>query len=1079
MRIKIALALAGLIPAGAQAAAADKPVIGPPPAWVKPVPLPAAPAGGEAPVRILLQDQQVSFETGRETVYVETAFKIQTPQGLAGAGNISFPWRPDKDVLTVHKLQILRGAQVIDVLASGQTFTVVRRETNLENSVLDGVLTATIQPEGLQVGDIVDLAVSVSSSDPVLNGHVESLGAAWNGLQIARAHLRMQWPTALGLRLRATAALPPLKPVKSGAMSSVELSLDNVEPLLRPKGAPARFVIARLVEASDFDSWSRIASLMAPLYDKAAAVAPQGPLRTELDRIRAASTDPKARAQAALTLVQDRVRYVLLAMGEGGLVPADAETTWSRRFGDCKGKTALLLALLHDLGIEAQPVLVSTVLGDGLDQRLPIVGLFDHVLVRATIGGHAYWLDGTRTGDHNLDAIRIPSFGWGLPVQPAGATLVRLLPPPLDRPSEEVAIRIDASGGITAPAPTRVETILRGDEALGMNLSLAAKAPDVRERALKDYWKERYDFIEPRKVNATFDAGAGEEHLTLEGDAKMDWRGEHYETDGTGIGYKADFARDPGPDRDAPFAVPYPLFERTVETILLPPHAGLFKPGDNIEVDQTSAGIEYRRHATLAGNVFTIERSARAVAPEFPAAAAPAAQAALTALSEKTAYLLEPHNYAMTAREQAATLAATPTDAYGFVARGNLLMARDRQDEAIADFTRALALEPKDVWALADRAFAHLWKNDAAAATVDLDAAAAIDPRNVVIFRARGLMAERKGASADAIAAFSRALELEPDDSFSLGHRVTAYRTAGDVAHALADSAALLKLKPDWTDGYLLRANLLRGSGRTDEALAEAAAATAANPDDVYAHVVAARIYAVYHKQAEAMREYDRAIAIKPESYIYLNRSLTREKEDLAGRRADIEAALKLDPKSSDALTAKARLIDDGGDRAAAIAAWTAALAASPEDSDMLIGRGIAYVRAGQDAPAERDFAAARARNAEPVALNNMCWTKAIAGVALQSALEDCDLALGKAPDTPGFLDSRGLVLLRLGRIDEAIAAYDKALAKRPSQPSSLFGRAAAWAKKGDKARSDADVAAALKADPNVRSEFERYGIRI
>ena len=72
-----------------------------------------------------------------------------------------------------------------------------------------------------------------------------------------------------------------------------------------------------------------------------------------------------------------------------------------------------------------------------------------------------------------------------------------------------------------------------------------------------------------------------------------------------------------------------------------------------------------------------------------------------------------------------------------------------------------------------------------------------------------------------------------------------------------------------------------------------------------------------------------------------------------------------------------------------------------------------------------------------------------------------------------------GLMLLRLGRLDEAIAAYGKALERRPNQPSSLFGRAAAWARKGDKAKADADIAAALKADPDVRTEFEGYGIRI
>lgn len=219
--------------------AADKPVMDLAPAWVKPVnPPPALAKADEAPVRILLSEQQVALEPGQQTVYCETSLKIQTPQGLA-AGNISLPWRPETDVLTVHKLLIRRGDQTIDVLKSGQTFTVLRREQNLESATLNGVVTANIQPEGLQVGDTLEFAASVSSSDSTLMGHVEQIAGAWNGFPIGRAHLRMQWPTSLPARLRQTASLPALKPTKLGDTSTVELSFDNVEPIIPPKGGAA------------------------------------------------------------------------------------------------------------------------------------------------------------------------------------------------------------------------------------------------------------------------------------------------------------------------------------------------------------------------------------------------------------------------------------------------------------------------------------------------------------------------------------------------------------------------------------------------------------------------------------------------------------------------------------------------------------------------------------------------------------------------------------------------------------------------------------------------------------------------
>lgn len=1195
--------------------AADKPVIGPAPAWVKPVtPSPAPVKADEAPVRILLSDQQIALEPGRQTVYSETSLKIQTPQGLA-AGNISLPWRPETDILSVHKLLIRRGDQTIDVLKSGQTFTVLRREQNLESATLDGLLTANIQPEGLQVGDTLEFAVSVSSSDPTLKGHIEQIAAAWNGLPIGRAHLRMEWPTNLPVRLRQTASLPALKPTKTGNTYTVELSLDNVEPIIPPKGAPPRYRIGRLVEVTDYASWADLGALMAPLYEKAAAIPAQGPLRSELERIQSLSPDPKVRTEAALALVQDRVRYVALEMGAGGYVPTDAETTWSRRYGDCKGKTALLLALLHAMGIGAEPVEVSTTFGDGLDARLPMVGLFNHVLVRAYVAGRTYWLDGTRTGDTSLDRLTIPNFGWGLPLLAKDAALVRMMPTPLAAPTQDVSIRIDASKGISASAPATVETIIRGDEAIGVNAALSNLVGEARDRALKNYWKQQYDFIDVKTASASFDQKAGELRLSMTGEAKLDWANGNYQTDGTNVGYKADFGRDLGPDKDAPFAVPYPYFTRTRETIVLPKGAGEFQIGTGMEIDQTAGGIAYRRHASIASGVFTIEKTERSVVAEFPAKDAPAQQAALRMLSDRPASVRMPAGYKYSGSDIAAVQADVPTTSSGYVGRakifinrgmvkealldydkaveldpnnvyawanrsiarvqvgdlagarsdlakaeaidpsfvqngigrgmladierrprdaveaytraleqepdnryaiehraaayaslgdtqraladltsivekrpddpaayvdrGNFLLNQREYDKAIADFDKAHSLDPSDEEPLANRGMARVWKRDFAAAASDLDAAAKINPKNAAVFRARGMMAQRKGEWQDAIAAYTSALQVEPNSSFALGHRAESARATGDYEAALRDAAAAIKQQPGWIELYLLRANVLRSQGKEAEAIAEARAVTAANPDNSYAHVVAANIYSAFHKDAEAMHAYDRAIALGPEAYIYLNRSLRRPKADVAGRRADLDAALELDPNLTEAIARKADLQTESGDLTGAISTYSSAIAKSPDDFTLLMGRGIAYARSGEAAHADADFQRARGKAAEPVIFNNMCWAKATAGVALESALADCNAALAKAPDMAGYLDSRGLVLLRLGRIDDAIADYDQALAKSPNTPSALFGRAIAWARKGDRAKAESDAAAAAKVDPDIRAEFERYGVKL
>jgi hypothetical protein len=273
---------AAILPHPAQAA--DSLKFGPPPAWVRAQPIPQSKAS-DAPVAFLLNDQQIALDPGKITTYTELAFRIQNAQGLA-AGNLSFAWQPDTDTVTVNKLHIIRGDKVIDVLGGGQKFTVLRREANLEAAVLDGTLTANIQPEGLREGDIIDLATTTKRADPVLKAHVEASFGAWNGMPLQTGHVLLSWPESTKINLRVTEGLvPPTRSVRDGRVIA-EISETGIEPLVAPNGAPARFTIGRLGEATDFSSWSQVADLMRPLFSSASVIPASGSLRDEAEEIR-------------------------------------------------------------------------------------------------------------------------------------------------------------------------------------------------------------------------------------------------------------------------------------------------------------------------------------------------------------------------------------------------------------------------------------------------------------------------------------------------------------------------------------------------------------------------------------------------------------------------------------------------------------------------------------------------------------------------------------------------------------------------------------------------------------------------
>lgn len=1060
--------------AGAPAHSADALKFGPPPSWVHQQAIPAA-KPTSAPVSLLLNDQQIALERGKMTTYSEGALKIENSQGL-DAGNLSLVWQPATDTVTVNKLQIRRGDKIIDVLASGQTFTILRRETNLDAATLDGTLTATIQPEGLQEGDIIDFATTVERSDPVLKGHVEAMFGAWGGMPIQAAHAALSWPADLRLQLRQTPNLPAAQKSSTGGKDSLELSAHDVEPLVPPNGAPQRFKIGRLAEATDFGSWSDLANLFIPLFKNASVIPASGPLHDEVVKIRASTPDPKLRAQQALQLVQDRVRYVALLMGQGGYVPASAEQTWSRRFGDCKAKTALLLGILHSLGIEAEPVLVQSRLGDMIADRLPMIGLFDHVLVRAHLGGKEYWLDGTRMGDTDLDSIEVPDFGWGLPLIDH-SQLVRMVPAPLKTPNREDRVAVDASAGIFAPASVTVEELYRGDSAVAFNALYSVMAADQRDQAFRDEAKQYFDSFTVDSSSLQFDKAKRELTITIKGAAKLNWKDGWALVPTSSIGFNPDFDRAAGPLHEVPLSVNYPRYIKDSASIRLP--AG-FAAQQKLSpaVRETLAGVEYARTETVAGDVLTVDSSERSLVPEIAYKDALVAEPQLRALDKDDVYLKVPSEWHPSDGDVAALKQTTPTSSADFFIRAAADLAHADSKSAIADATSGLALDPKNMAGLGIRANAYLATHEYAAAEKDVAEGESIDPENPGLLFTEALLAQAKGDSATACKDFSKVLAKRPDNNFALGRRAVCEHDAGKDEQALADSAVALKAVPTSMDLRVLRANILLVEGKKDLVADEARLLMEQNPKANYAFVAAGRIYARIGRPVDAMKAFDRALAIKPEAYVYLNRAQSRPFTDKAGRMADLDAALKLEPANSDALAEKAEELVSDGDYKGALQFYDQVVKAEADNSYYKLRRAVVMFKAGNVSEAKKLIAEQDSDAKSAGDFNNLCWEKATAGILLDGALEDCHQALKRQPQTGGYIDSLAFVELRLGRIDDAIADYDRAIANK-SGAASYMGRAIAYARKGDKVHADADRAQALKLDPNEQTRFEEFGLEL
>lgn len=423
-------------------------------------------------------------------------------------------------------------------------------------------------------------------------------------------------------------------------------------------------------------------------------------------------------------------------------------------------------------------------------------------------------------------------------------------------------------------------------------------------------------------------------------------------------------------------------------------------------------------------------------------------------------------------------LVRPPTEAEQSLAHGELMMLRGEFDRAATDFSNALFYQPKFAMALADRGAADISLDNLPQAREDLAAALTIDPHNSMALRSRGVVAVKEGRYGDAVAAYTASLDSEPGNVFAQTRRAAAYDLMGDEARALAASTALTQQHPELGDPYEFRAQIYWRAGHPEAAVREAEAALAANPNSAEAFKSAAVIYSLTGNDAESEQDFRKSIALHPTDAAYLARAAARPAWDRAGREADLIAARRANPRSTRALLALTAFLRDVKRYSDAVKELSSALQVRVDYPTFRAERGTDEALLGQADLAAEDLAAARAKARGPEDHNQICWRQAVAGVFLTEALADCDTALAEIPENPEYLDSRGMVLLRLGRFGESITSYSAALRKRSDFPFSLYGRAMAEIRRGDTKAAAADTARATFMDRGVADRFAAYGVR-
>lgn len=427
--------------------------------------------------------------------YYRYVYTINNDSGLEDSAPITVEFDPTYEGVQLHQVVIHRDGRKINQLHR-DNIQLLQRETQLENGLYDGNQTLHLLLSDQRVGDQVEYSYSIIGHNPVFDGHIFGWSRLQASVPVGNYYFRLTYPEDIKVTTRTYAGNITAEKTLDNGYQQLTWQLQNTEASEYQSDVPSTHLAQTYIQYTDFSDWPSVAAWAKPLYEPDEK--PSDAVTQKADEIKSRWPSTDQQVEAAIVFVQDKIRYTGINSGIGGFKPDSPEQILHRRYGDCKDKAVLLVALLKEFGVSAYPALVHSYEGDAIPDYLPSPDAFNHMIAKLPdYKGKSYWIDGTMTlQGSKLDSLFQGNYEQALVPAQAEQGLQAYTTESLETPHKEVLEQYTLHhNSETENSTLTITSNYRSRAAESMRRTVQSKGKRKLQSNYLKYYENRFETI--------------------------------------------------------------------------------------------------------------------------------------------------------------------------------------------------------------------------------------------------------------------------------------------------------------------------------------------------------------------------------------------------------------------------------------------------------------------------------------------------------------------------------------------------------------------------------------------------------